>query len=1801
LSYWALDSTFIAHHISMKSHLTTLTVFMIIGLFAFGQKKNNVLHLKSGAVNLSSNVTPARIDSFNRKLSPFKKDFLIIQFDEVPSELTKQQLAAQGIELLNYIPDNAYTANVIGRLNAELLLRSKATAIYQPSPQQKMDASLASGLPPATSVKIPGTVDVWINFVKNYTTGEVISLLKPLDAHVLSTDLSAYHVLCLRIAVNKIFQLAEQPFIEYVIPAPPPDQPLNSNSRSLSHANVLNASVSDGGKGLNGEGVVIGMGDNSDIQSHVDFTGRLINRTAGGLDFHGIYTSGIAAGGGIVNEFYRGYLPKATIVSQLFNAIWTNASTYVADYNMVVTNNSYGAMLGCENNGIYDLSSNILDQQAFDFPYLQHVFAVGNSGALTCAPYPTGFRTALGAYQTAKNVICVGNTDASGVLSQTSSRGPVRDGRIKPEVTAQGTNVISTWPGNQYAGNGLNGSSVAAPAVTGGVGLLYQYYRRLNGNSDPKSALIKALICNGATDKGNSGPDFKYGFGSMNLLRSVNMLENNHYFAGSISNANSITHAISVPANTAKLKVMLYWHDPASSILAAKALVNDLDLELVSPASSTLFPLVLDSTLAHVNDLAINAADHTNNIEQIVIDNPAPGNYNIKVKGTAINQNPSQEYFIVYDAIPNSIQLTSPVGGEGLVPGEFVNIAWDAYGDETTTYDLEYSLDAGITWNGISNNVAAGTQFFSWQVPAVASDKAIIRIIKNATGQLSQSNLFTIIGLPAISLSAVQCEGYFAIEWPAISNATEYQVLMLRGNEMVPVGNTAITSYILKGLSKDSIYWVSVRAGINGKWGRRSVAISRQPNSGNCSGSISDNDLKLNVILSPVTGRKFTSTALSNANPVKIEIKNLDDNPVTNFNLKYSIDGGNTWQSENVAATILPGEIYTHQFGAAADLAAEMSYDVLAVVTNDVVDVNAQNDTLKMKVRQLPNQPLNLATAFNDDLETLSAATYESETVGLPGDDRYDFENTTTLGRLRSFINSGISLSGSKALSMDIKAQSAQSNINYLVGTFNLSNYNAITNELRLDFQFNFHGDNITDGNKVWIRGSDTDPWIFMYDLFSNKADKGIYKLSTSIELSDSLVKYGQNFSSAFQVRWTQNGSFQIVGKRNAAGVSIDDIRIYEVMNDAQLLSIDAPVGHNCNLNNAVPVKVSIHNGTKTTLTQVPVKYSVNGGTWVSETIASIAAESTIQFTFSTLTNLSQQGTYIIKAVVDYSNDNFHNNDTALVKVQSIPLIVSFPYLQNFENNNGGWFSEGTPDSWQYGTPISPKIKTAASGVKAWKTNLSGDYNNEEVSYLYSPCFNVSNLSKPTLSFSVALDIEDCGATPCDQVWIEYSTDGIDWLRIIDTTHTAVNWYNKNSYWSTENYTRWHVVTASLPIGINSLRLRFVLHTDQGATREGIAIDDVHVYDNLKGIYVGSTTTSITQTISGGNNWIDFEKDGKLVASILPNNQNLGLTNVQAYISDSVRNTGTQYYHNRSLTIKPAQTSLSDSVTIRFYFLDSEAEELLNATGCAGCAKPSSAYELGVSQYDDYDTSFENGSLNDNQQGLWRFITPGNTVKVPFDKGYYVEFKVKDFSEFWLNSGALNGGTTLAVKLFQFSAKKTNEDVSLNWTVGTETNVDHYEIELARSNSDMQLNNFQKIGEVVGKGNSVTQQEYSFTDKENFKSGTRYYRIKTINQDGSFSYSVTRSVIFETITNWQVVPNPSSGLLYLVYEANLGEQVNIQVTDAIGKIVKTYTATGSGSLQKLSIDLSANIYAAGIYLLQTSINKENKTFKIYKR
>ena len=1775
------------------------------------------LSLKSGSFVPQKNIVDSEISGLNKKaFRSAGKSYLIIQFENILTENEKKQLHNEGIELLDYIPNNAYTATVTGSLNTTILNSIKARAIVELAPEQKMESSLADGVFPSWAVKVAGTVDVWISFPKTFSYNTVSTEIKSRNIDIISTEYKDYNIVALRIATSRLKELAALPFIEYVQTIPKEDEPLNDKSIAASKANILNSAL-PGGRNLHGEGVVVGVGDFINPWQHIDLTERFINRSVttglGTNDWHGVHVTATIAGAGIAQEKYTGYAPKAKVITQLVSGILAYSPEYVQDHGMVITNNSYGSVNGCSSFGVYDLYSRVMDQQAFQMPNLQHVFAAGNSGSTICSPYLVAYGNVLGGFQSSKNTICVG----SGAEFPNSSKGPVRDGRIKPEIIARGAVVSAN--NNIIGYKNSVGTSQSAPGVSGGLALLYQRYRQLNGGSNPKNGLMKALLCNGATDIGNTGPDFRYGFGSMNLLRSVLMLENNNYFNTDVNNGATNTHSITIPpgSSLAQLKVMLYWNDSAAAVLAASTLVNDLDLQVSDPSTVIHLPQVLNSNPANVTDPATTGADHLNNIEQVVINNPTPGTYTFSVTGTTIPSGTQHEYFLVFDTVPVSTTLTYPAGGEHFPVGDVNIIQWDSYDNPTNTFTLQYSVDNGTNWINVAGgtNVGATIRQLTWTIPAMpagvdATSQARVKIIHNGTGIESISEPFTIVGVPVVTIPAAnQCEGYIALSWGIIAGATDYEVMQLKGDEMVSIATTMATTYTISGLSKDSVYWVSVRARVNGNPGRRANAVSRQPNNGACSGTISDKDLKIDTILSPASsGRKFTSTELSAASTITIRIKNLDnvatvgDIPVT-----YILDNNAPVNETIIAPNIAYLDTFTYSFATPTDMSAIGSHS-LKVSVSYPGDPVVKNDTLATTFKQLDNPLIDLTTDFVDDIETASVQSHTTPQIGLQGLDRYDFKSSTAYGQVRSFINTGIANSGSKALTLDADRYNAGGTADSLTATFNLQGYTTAVDEIRLDFMYKHHGQLSNPANKVWIRGDDQKPWVEAYDLYTNQEIAGIYKTVSGMELSSLLDLNSQNFSSSFQVRWGQWGQSLAADNETAAGYTFDDIRIYKVSNDIQLMSIDTPVIASCGLGNAVPVKITVRNSASTTISGIPVTFQVDNNTPVNETIPSIAAEDTIPFTFTATADLSAFGSHTIKVWVDLPTDSYRLNDTAVVVLYNSPVISSFPYLQNFEAGDGSWHAEGKNNSWEYGTPASTRINRAASGSKAWKTTLTGNYNDHEKSYLYSPCFDIAGMTKPMLSLSIALDLEDCGTILCDAAYVEYSADGNTWSRL-GASGTGTNWYNKNysgsHVWSIQDYTRWHVATIPLPTAMDRLRFRFVMESDPFVTREGIAIDDIHIYDSVYSIYDGPPYTSAisNQPAVNGNSWIDFVTGGKLIASINPNGQNMGSTDVQAYINTgAVRiNTG-QYYHNRNITIKPTAVNLPDSATVRFYFLDSETETLINATGCTGCSKPSSAYELGVTKYSDATDALENGTLADNTGGNYLFITPANVFKVPFDKGYYAEFKVKDFSEFWLNNGGATNNQALPVELVSFTAKKnSNNDVVAAWITASENNTSRFEVELARGNEEYRQNHFAKIGEINSQGNSSTEQRYQFTDVENNKWGTRYYRLKIIDLDDKFTYSPVRAVVFDNIIKWQVFPNPSSGLFNLVYQMNEGETVTVKVHDMNGKLVRHLHSLANGFVQKTTIDLNGQQFASGMYLLEVEGGEKKQVFRLLKQ
>lgn len=1775
----------------------------LVGLQAYAQEKAAPrLYLRNSTIIPENNIINAHAGHVNaRKTDGDEQVFIIIQFNGIPSEADKATLQSADITLLEYIPENAYTAVANKGINMAALQNTNARSVVFLNPEQKIQPILLTGNIPEYATHGTDKVDVNISFPHSFSSEEIVQNLSQTGIEIISDALKAYQIMEVRIAKDSLRAFTRFPWIQYIELIPQPEEPLLDKSTTATRANVLH-STKLGGYNLTGEGVVIGIGDYGNPRLHADVRARIISDVPMASAAHGQHMTGIAAGAGIINEKYKGYAPKALVVSREHSEIWKNAASLVRDFNMVATNNSYAPGEGgggCPGFGSYTFYSYVLDRQAFELPFLQHVFAVGNSGlAAPCNGFPGGFGNVLGEYMSAKNVITVGQTYTDGLIYPTSSKGPVQDGRIKPDLTAPGTSIVSTVPVNSYQGG--TGTSMAAPAVVGGLALLYQRYRQLNNQNNPKNALMKALLCNGAADHGLGGPDYSYGFGNMNLLRSVTMLDKKQYFSGTLAHKASQLHQISVPANTAELKVMLYWNDPAPSILAGgKTLVNNLNLTLTpdgSPAKLPLFPLASNPETA-----AVMGVDSVNNVEQIVIEKPAAGNYSLKVLAEKIPDG-TQEYFLVYDIIENATTITYPVGAERLSKGDVINISWDSYGNKTSTFSVQYSLNNGESWTPINGNVAANLRQLTWTVPDAATRLAKIRIVQNETGLTRDSDVFTILGTPALSLSSAQCEGYASIQWTAVPGATEYEVMMLNGEQMRPVAKTTELKYLFTGLSPDSTYIFSVRARKDTISGRRSVAVSRRPDSGTCAGTISDKDLKLESITLPAeSGRMFTSTSLSATQKITVRIRNIDDQTTTGVvEVGYAIGSGDpAMHWETLSSPVPGGGSLDYTFQKEANMLTPGIYPlkILVKYSGDPVETN---NMLARTFKQLSNAVLTMP--YFENFESVPAQQIFADKEEVVGADAYVFSKFTTDGRLRTFAEPVAAYSGSKALTVDAQNILVTPNQNVITGTYNLSKYQIGSDELRLTFRYKINGPEHNKAYSVQIRGSENDHWDTAYRLYSRDGeatDKG-FSLA-SIELSEILKQNSQQYSTSFQVKWQLEADYN----DPQDGLILDDISIFKAVSDLAITEITAPDITPCDYGEQNQLSLVVKNNGNSDCYNVPVRYAGNQSANYAGWIPFIRAGESIKVSYAYPYDVFVTGTHNFSVWVEKANDTNHHNDTVRVVLHTAEQITQFPYHQDFENGEGGWYSAGVNNSWQFGTPNAPKTKGAASGSNAWKTGLTGNYNNNELSYLYSPCFNIPFMENPTLSFSTSIDFASCQSGVCDMAYVEFNV-GNGWQRL-GLRNAETNWYTAESegsgVWSVQDYTRWHVSTNPLPIhSYQTIRFRFVVKTDGQNIREGIAIDDIHIYDLHQEIFAQAPgSVKMEQAGLIPNSWNFFSQDNRLLAAINPHTQDLGMVSLQTFLVDgAIKNNNGQHYMNRNFTISTTNKNLADFVSVRLYFTDKETEKLIGAPAVHGVEKPQSAYDLGITKYSGAN---EDGDLMNNGNFTWSFYPKSAVTKVPFGQGYYLEFMTKTFSEFWFSKEYAGTGTPLPVELISFSAKKINaadgsDHVRLDWRTASEKSFSHFEIQRAQGSQEMLRNEFTTIGTLPGAGHSSVENIYTFTDRSDKLNQIFYYRLAMIDTDKSIRYSAVRAVNFQQHHAWSVFPNPSEGKFNIEFKAEKGENMRFNVLDLNGKLVKNEQAEATGLTQRKEIALPAKDISSGLYLIQVVSKDVEQTFKV---
>lgn len=329
------------------------------------------------------------------------------------------------------------------------------------------------------------------------------------------------------------------------------------------------------------------------------------------------------------------------------------------------------------------------------------------------------------------NDLTAGN---SGQMASWSSRGNTDDNRIKPDVVAPGTWILSAFsdlyqegyegdpvnPQNgayQWDGWGMpynndykymGGTSMSNPIAAGAATVVRDYYNKAKSLPNASAALIKATLINSAVDmadENNDGvndndfpiPNVHEGWGRINLAAATD---------GSIQYVDEGTglttggsQVFTVTSTGGPLKVTLVWSDYPSTESATVNLVNNLDLTVTSGANT-----YRGNVFSGGWSTTGGTADNRNNVENVYLQSPS-GTYTVTVSGFNVPNGP-QKFALVVDG--GTVSAPPPPTSTGFL-SPTANAA--VSGGDNNGYEVNptfaYANDTSVASD---NNSGSGTQ-----------------------------------------------------------------------------------------------------------------------------------------------------------------------------------------------------------------------------------------------------------------------------------------------------------------------------------------------------------------------------------------------------------------------------------------------------------------------------------------------------------------------------------------------------------------------------------------------------------------------------------------------------------------------------------------------------------------------------------------------------------------------------------------------------------------------------------------------------------------------------------------------------------------------------------------------------------------------------------------------------------------------------------------------------------------------------------------------------------------------------------
>mgnify|MGYP003671993064 CR=1 FL=1 len=805
---------------------TKLLLFLLLVYAITGWAQNNSQNDYSISVNGHRINTTS---NFKQQVEQLKKSavkksekiqYTLLQFSKIPTIEEQKELKNQGITLISYLSNNAYYVAIDSKFYSQSTVSKNIRTAITIDSSFKIDPIIVNGNVPDYA-KEGNAAKVVISYFKGVDSRSISDELTQLNVKGFKI-LESFNQVYLQVSNEKIAEIAKLNWVQNIELIAAPVESDNLPGVTSHKVNLLNSTIPGIGYELSGKGVKIGIWDGN-LEKHIDHTGRVINREYESPSSHGEHVSGTIGGAGILDPRAKGMAPEVQMYGWNFNTqsnglpVYSERDLAATNDGVELTSNSYGVLLSSGYNVTrYGVGDRGDDDVTIKHPFLLNVYSNGNAQAA----YAGGFNTSTKA---SKNALHVAANDPNDLISSYSSFGPTLDGRLVPQISAVGSSVYSLDYNNSY--QVMSGTSMATPGTSGTLVLLYERYKNIYGTK-PLASLMKALVSNTAKDNGNPGPDYKYGFGNLNGLRAVKVLDNKMFYTASVANGASIEKEIVVPAGLTSLKVMLAYSDIGATPGVTDISVNNLDIKIVKDGVTTL-PWILDPTLPNVN--AKRGVDNLNNIEQITLENPAAGIYKIIVTGALVPLN-TQEFSVVYDYVAPELILTYPVGGEKFNPETTEYIRWD-YEGEDKTFNIEYSNDGGLTYTVIAANVPSAARNFAWTVPTGFVPNAKIRISAGSKVDVSTQS-FSIMSEPKnLVIVAPGCGGTsYKMDWDAIAG-TKYEVLKLNGFKFDLVATTNDPTYTFSNLPVSDNNWFTVRAIdiASGLVSERSRAINVEP------------------------------------------------------------------------------------------------------------------------------------------------------------------------------------------------------------------------------------------------------------------------------------------------------------------------------------------------------------------------------------------------------------------------------------------------------------------------------------------------------------------------------------------------------------------------------------------------------------------------------------------------------------------------------------------------------------------------------------------------------------------------------------------------------------------------------------------------------------------------------------------------------------------------------------------------------------------------------------------------------------